>query len=80
MKERAEAFDCIPRVAVCGFSAGGHLAASLGVFWAEDNLFEGIGEASKRRPDAMVLAYPVITAGEFAHQGSFIKLAGQEKS
>ena len=80
VRERAEAFDCIPKVAVCGFSAGGHLAASLGVFWAEDNLFDGIGEASQRRPDAMLLAYPVISAGEFAHQGSFINLVGQEKS
>ena len=43
------------KIAVLGFSAGGHLAASLGVFWKE------YGELSK--PDAMVLCYSVITSG-----------------
>src|SRR5690554_5099502 len=27
-------------IAVCGFSAGGHLAGSLGVFWQEDHIKE----------------------------------------
>ena len=56
-------------VVVCGFSAGGHLAASLGVHWRTLDL---------PRPDALVLGYPVITAGRFAHRGSIQNLAGGE--
>lgn len=54
---------------VCGFSAGGHLAASLGVHWQQLGL---------PRPDALVLGYPVITAGPYAHRGSLANLAPEE--
>ena len=40
---------------VCGFSAGGHLAATLGVHWKALGL---------ERPDGLILCYPVITAEE----------------
>lgn len=40
-------------VFVCGFSAGGHLAATLGVHWRRLGL---------NRPDGLILCYPVITA------------------
>ena len=66
------------RIAVCGFSAGGHLAASLGVFWNSDLLKDrGLGGESCR-PDAMVLSYPVITSGPKAHRGSFENLLGDQ--
>ena len=42
-------------VIVCGFSAGGHLAATLGVHWRKLGL---------SMPDALILGYPVITADE----------------
>ena len=42
-------------VFVCGFSAGGHLAATLGVHWRTLGL---------ERPDGLILCYPVITAEE----------------
>ena len=58
-------FPGIP-VFVCGFSAGGHLAASLGVFWEREGY---------PRPDGLLLCYPVITAGEYAHAGSIANLA-----
>ena len=65
-------------VVVCGFSAGGHLAASLGTLWNEsvvtDTLDIPYGE---NRPDAMILCYPVISGGEFAHRGSFDNLLGE---
>ena len=65
-------------LAVCGFSAGGHLAASLGTLWNEPFLPEALGTApGENRPNAMVLCYPVITAGEMAHRGSFDCLLGQ---
>lgn len=66
------------RIAVCGFSAGGHLAASLGVFWNSDVLkAHGLGgECCK--PNAMILSYPVITSGKWAHRGSFNNLLGDD--
>ena len=34
--------------------------------------------AAQQRPNAVLLAYPVVTAGEHAHRGSFVRLAGSE--
>lgn len=65
------------RVIVCGFSAGGHLAASLGVFWDRKFVWKALGLAGEKvRPDGLILAYPVISSGEFAHRGSFEHLTG----
>ena len=65
------------KIAVCGFSAGGHLACSLGVFWDEPYLRESLEiEEGSNRPNALILAYPVITSGKFAHRGSFECLLG----
>ena len=36
------------------------------------------GETAQQRPNAVILGYPVVTAGEFAHRGSFVRLAGSE--
>ena len=36
------------------------------------------GETAQQRPNAVILGYPVVTAGEFAHRGSFVQLAGSE--
>lgn len=59
---------------VCGFSAGGHLAASLGVHWDDHTMF---GSDTMHRPDALILCYPVITAGQYAHQESIEALVDQ---
>lgn len=71
------------KMVVQGCSAGGHLAASLGMFWDEDFVAEGIGLGKEEheliRPNAMILCYPVITSGEFAHKGSFQCLLGERK-
>lgn len=60
------------KIVVCGFSAGGHLAASLGVHWNDPEIVSccGVENPCLLRPDAMVLGYPVITSGEYAHQRS----------
>ena len=68
------------RIAVCGFSAGGHLAASLGVMHARTELADG-GDLDQVscRPDALVLGYAVISADrQHGHQGSFDALLGPE--
>ncbi len=63
------------KIAVCGFSAGAHLAASLGCLW---NTPDAGQPGRTARPDAMILSYPVITSGEFRHEGSFRALLGVE--
>jgi len=79
IRQNAEAWHVdTGKIAVCGFSAGGHLAASLGVFWNEDYIKEAIGmPEGMNRPNALILAYPVITSGEYAHRGSFENLLGE---
>lgn len=68
------------KIIVEGSSAGGHLAASYGVFWKEDFVAESLSlQADKRellRPNGMILNYPVITSGEYAHRDSFVNLLG----
>ena len=54
------------KIAVLGFSAGGHLAASLGALWNDPEL----DLPAQVRPDALVLCYPVVSTREFAHEES----------
>ncbi len=77
IRENAEKW-CVNKdqIAVCGFSAGGHLACSLGVFWNQ----EPIKTADQsNRPNAMILGYPVISSDPaVAHMGSFDSLCGED--
>jgi acetyl esterase/lipase len=67
------------RIVVCGFSAGGHLAASIGTLWKLGIVSESLGcENAYVRPNGMILGYPVITSGEKGHRGSILKLANAE--
>lgn len=69
------------KILVAGFSAGGHLAASLGCFWDKEWLEKEMQmEKEQYQPNGMILAYPVITSGEFAHRGSFVNLMGSKAS
>lgn len=67
------------KIIVQGSSAGGHLAASLGVFWKKKQmLWKFFGaEAEDVKPNGLILSYPVITAGEFAHRPSIDRLLGE---
>ncbi len=68
------------KIVTCGFSAGGHLAASLGVFWNRELAYGPIGKTPEQiRPNGQILAYPVITSGEKAHRGSFHELLGERE-
>ena len=70
----AQAWGVDPdRIYVIGFSAGGHLACSVGTLWDREPL--AAGEVSCR-PDAQVLCYPVITLGQYTHAGSRNELTG----
>jgi acetyl esterase/lipase len=67
------------RIAILGFSAGGHLAGSLGTLWHRAELWREMNLTPKQvRPNAMVLCYPVISGGEWAHRGSFENLTGSQ--
>jgi acetyl esterase/lipase len=69
------------KIAVCGFSAGGHLAANLAV--DSDNpeiLAAAKAQKGENKPNAAILCYPVLTAGERAHRGSFENLTGGDEA
>jgi len=74
LRAHADDWDIEPtQIALLGFSAGGHLAASLGVYWNDPALKLPQG----CRPDALVLCYPVITLfGESCHERSADLVSG----
>ena len=80
LRENAEKYHIdADKIVVQGSSAGGHLAASLGVFWKEAFLVERLDTDSEMlRPNGLMLSYPVITSGAYAHVGSFENLLGED--
>ena len=65
IRDHAKEWDVDPhKVAVCGFSAGGHLAAMLSTLWREPVIEEAGLSCEKTRPDAAILGYAVVMAGE----------------
>ena len=80
IREHAEDWNVdAEKIIVMGFSAGGHLAASYGVFWNESWLTEKM-QCDKQllKPNGLVLCYPVISSKEeIAHQDSIKNLLGE---
>ena len=66
------------RVGIIGFSAGGHLASTLGThFDAGDPKASDPIDRISSRPDFMILCYPVISlTADFMHRGSRNNLLG----
>lgn len=63
------------RVGIIGFSAGGHLASTLGTHFTKD--YVANPARINLRPDFMILCYPVISMDpKIAHMGSRIALLG----
>ena len=61
LRENAAEWEIDPdRIAVLGFSAGGHVCANYANFWNTD-LLSGIGTPAQRKPNAQVLCYPLLT-------------------
>ena len=80
LRENADKWNIdTEKIVVQGSSAGGHLAASLGVFWNKPFVAEALEmDAEKFCPNGLMLSYPVITSGEKAHQGSFESVLGED--
>ena len=71
------------QVGVMGFSAGGHLASTLGTHYDENVLGDSKDpiDSLSARPDFMVLIYPVITFDKkYYHGGSKNNLIGKNAS
>ena len=69
------------RLAAIGFSAGGHLSATLAVrHGMKVNDAVDAADALDAKPIVAGLIYPVITMGEGAHTGSRDKLLGENPS
>lgn len=67
------------KIVISGFSAGGHLAANYGMFWNRTFLSEALEvNSDELTPNGLILCYPVITSGEYAHEGSFRSLLGDD--
>ena len=77
VRKNAEEYNIAPdKLAICGFSAAGHLCATLATHF--DDLKDADPDYAdiSCRPDAVILGYPVITAGEFTHIYSIQALLG----
>ncbi len=80
VRENAAKWNIDPnKIGIIGFSAGGHLAASLGTHYAE-SLIPNPNKTSLR-PDFMILGYPVISFQDsITHLGSRDNLIGKNPS
>lgn len=79
VRSRAAEWGVNPdQIAVLGFSAGGHLAASAGTLFDEVDATTGdAADAFSQRPDALIPCYPVISfSREWGHRGSGENLLG----
>ena len=80
VRARAKEWSLDPtRIGVLGFSAGGHLAATISTKFddGDPNAADPIDRVSSR-PDVSVLCYPVVTFSEVsAHTGSRKNLLGE---
>lgn len=63
------------KIGILGFSAGGHLAASLSSHYADVKIDNPLNISL--RPNFQILIYPVITMKEFGHTGSKENLIGK---
>ncbi len=68
-------------LAVMGFSAGGHLAGCTATLYAESEFADALGVAPQNlRPDAVVLCYPVLSAGAATHGATIQNVSGGDKA
>ncbi len=73
VRRNAKIWDIDPNgIVLCGFSAGGHLAASLAALW-NDPLLAGLYPDGECRPNGAILCYPIVTAAEPWRERRFLE-------
>ncbi len=79
IRSHAEELHINPeRVFAVGFSAGGHLAASISTMFEYPEAREAFGDdCIKIRPTGVILAYPVVSLLEHTHINTFARLLGR---
>lgn len=79
IRDHADNYGIRPnRIALCGFSAGGHLAGCLANLWTDPLIGEALGlDPQAVRPDRAILCYPVISAAHDTRSGTLRTLAGE---
>lgn len=81
VRERADELDINKdNISICGFSAGGHLAASLAVHYRRDFLTSIMGDPDTYKPNKAILSYPVISSGKYTHAESMESIIGKNPS
>lgn len=81
IRKNCDRFKINPdKITVMGFSAGGHLSASLSVHYDDVEDINPEYNKYSNKPNGTILGYPVITAGINTHQGSIISLLGNNPS
>ncbi len=73
IKDNADRYQIDPdELYIVGFSAGGHLAASAGVLWKMDEVYEAVPMPyGYNRPKGVILSYPVVSPKYKQHFNSF---------
>jgi acetyl esterase/lipase len=82
VRARASEWQLDPnRIGILGFSAGGHLASTMGTHFdlGHTDSSDPIERVSSR-PDLLILVYPVISMGPLTHAGSKKMLLGSTPS
>lgn len=79
LRKNAKRYGIAPdKIAVCGFSAGGHLAGCAANLWGHSVIEEKLGLAGEQvRPDAAILSYPVIFIKEIGENMTRDNLFGE---
>ncbi len=78
IKDNASRYNISPdRVFATGFSAGGHLAASLGILWHRKEIYAAVDmPEGYNKPKGILPIYPVVSVNVDTHMSSFRHLAG----
>lgn len=78
IRDNGEEWGCLPeKIAVCGFSAGGHLASSISTFWNHPNFLKYFdNQGGKNKPNAIISCYGAYAAENFQTNSPIMKMDG----
>ena len=82
IREHAQEWHVEPdKIAMMGSSAGGHLAAMLGVYWNDPEIAQTLGiKEGSNRPNALILNYAPVVVRENMVSNSYRRLYGADKT